>query len=106
MYSTLRRQYWWKGMRSDVRHHCRSWLTCATRKGTGRPSRPPLKPIEVGGPFHQVGVDVLQLPLTENGNSPRLSDQKSSADMAPQSIYFQIVAQISYQISYKKFVVG
>ena len=55
-------------MRSDVRHHCRSCLTCATRKGTGRPSRPPLKPIEVGGPFHRVGVDVLQLPLTENGN--------------------------------------
>ena len=68
MYNTLRQQYWWKGMRSDVRHHCRSCLTCATRKGTGKPSRPPLKPIEVGGPFHRVGVDVLQLPLTENGN--------------------------------------
>ena len=68
MYSTLRQRYWWKGMRSDVRHHCRSCLTCATRKGTGRPSQPPLQPIQVGGPFRHVGVDVLQLPLTESGN--------------------------------------
>ena len=68
MYSTLRQRYWWKGMRSDVRHHCRSCLTCATRKGTGGPSRPPLQSIQVGGPFHRVGVDVLQLPLTESGN--------------------------------------
>ena len=59
MYSTLRQQYWWKGMQADVRRHCRSYLTCVTRKGTGRPSRPPLKPIEVGGPFHRVGVDAL-----------------------------------------------
>ena len=68
MYNTLRRRYWWKGMLADARHYCRSCLTCATRKGTGRSSRPPLKPIEIGGPFHRVGVDVLQLPLTENGN--------------------------------------
>jgi transposase InsO family protein len=27
-----------------------------------------LTPIPVGGPFHRVGVDVLQLPLTRNGN--------------------------------------
>lgn len=68
VYSTLHRKYWWKGMWADVRHHYHSCLTCATRKGTGRASQPPLKPIEVGGPFHRVGVDVLQLPLTENGN--------------------------------------
>ena len=55
-------------MRADVRRHCRSCLTCATRKGTGRASRPPLQPIAVGGPFHRMEVDVLQLPLTESGN--------------------------------------
>ena len=68
MYNTLRQQHLWKGMQSDVRHHCRSCLPCATRKGTGKPSRPPLKPIEVGGPFHRVGVDMLQLLLRESGN--------------------------------------
>ena len=45
-------------MRRDVRKQCRSCLTCAMRKGTGRP---PLKP------FHRIGVDVL-LPLTKSGN--------------------------------------
>ena len=68
IYNTLRKMYWWKGMRADTRRHCRSCLTCATRKGTGRSSKPPLQPITVGGPFHRMGVDVLQLPLTESGN--------------------------------------
>ena len=40
----------------------------AARKGPGRSTCPPLQPIPVGGPFHRVGVDVLQLPLTRNGN--------------------------------------
>ena len=39
-----------------------------TRKGGRKPTRPPLHPILVGGPFHHLGVDVLQLPLTMNGN--------------------------------------
>ena len=60
--------YWWKGMRADVHHFCRSCLVCASRKGPGRSFRPPLTPIPVGGPFHRIGVDVLQLPLTANGN--------------------------------------
>ena len=68
IYNTLKKSYWWKGMRAAVRTHCRSCLTRATRKGTGRASRPPLQPIAVGGPFHRMGVDVLQLPLTESGN--------------------------------------
>ena len=29
---------------------------------------PHLQPIPVGGPFHRVAVDVLQLPLTTSGN--------------------------------------
>ena len=68
VYDRFRRYYWWKGIRSDVRRHCRGCLTCATRKGGRKPTRPPLHPIPVGGPFHRLGVDVLQLPLTRNGN--------------------------------------
>ena len=56
-------------MRADVRSHCRSCLTCASRGGPGRPLRPELQPIPVGGPFNRVGVDVLQLPQTFNGNT-------------------------------------
>ena len=68
IYSTLKKKYWWSRMRSDIREHCRSCLTCASRKGPGRSERPSLQPIPVGGPFHRVGVDILQLPLTFNGN--------------------------------------
>ena len=68
VYDRLRRYYWWKGMRSDVRRFCRGCLPCAAKKGPGRSTCPPLQPIPVGGPFHRVGVDVLQLPLTRNGN--------------------------------------
>ena len=67
LYATLRTKYWWDKMRSDVHKHCRSCLTCASRKGPGRAPRPKLQPIPVGGPFHRVGVDVLQLPLSHEG---------------------------------------
>ena len=55
-------------MCGDVEKHCRSCLGCVTRRGSGRATKPPLSPIPVGGPFHRVGVDVLQLRLTESGN--------------------------------------
>ena len=41
---------------------------CASRKGNGSEIRPALQPIPVGGPFHRIGVDVLQLRLTLDGN--------------------------------------
>ena len=31
-------------------------------------TRPPLMSIKVGGPFERVGVDILEMPLTESGN--------------------------------------
>ena len=40
----------------------------ASQKGPGKPICPPLMPMPVGGPFHRLGVDVLQLPVTHNGN--------------------------------------
>ena len=55
-------------MRADVRRYCRSCLICATRKGTGRASRPPLQPKPVSGQFHRVGVDIVQLLQTLDGN--------------------------------------
>ena len=68
VYDLLRRYYWWSGMRADVRHHCRECIVCASRRGTGKATRPPLQPIPVGGPFHRVGVDILQLPTSFEGN--------------------------------------
>lgn len=55
-------------MRADIRRYCCVCLVCASKKGTGHPLKPMLRSIPVGGPFHRVGVDILQLPLTLEGN--------------------------------------
>ena len=68
VYDRLRHYAWWKGMRADVRRYCRGCLVCVSRRGPGKGLRPPLHPIAVGGPFHRVAVDVLQLPKMVNGN--------------------------------------
>ena len=68
VYDRLRRYVWWRGMRTDIHDYCKSCLVCVSRKGGCRPSKPPLCPIPVGGPFHRIAVDVLQLPLTARGN--------------------------------------
>ena len=64
----VKRTIVWYGTRSDVRRFCQNCLNCATRKGPERCIRPPLQQILVKGPFHSVEVDVLQLPLTSDGN--------------------------------------
>ena len=68
VYNTLSKQYWWKRMYWDTQAHCRGCLTCASYEGAGRRMKPPLLPIPVGGPFHRVGVDIMELPLTVHGN--------------------------------------
>ena len=42
--------------------------THATRKGPGRKVRPPLQPLLAGEPFRRVEIDMLQLPLSYEGN--------------------------------------
>ena len=68
IYDKIHRRYWWYGLRANVRRFCRGCLNCAARKGPGRSVRPPMQPIPVKGPFHQVAVDVLQLPVMSSGN--------------------------------------
>ena len=68
VFDRLRRYVWWKGMRNDANKFCKSCLECASWKGGRKTCHPPLQPIPVGGPFHRVAVDILQLPITEQGN--------------------------------------
>ena len=55
-------------MKSDVHKFCRACLDCALWKVGRRTCHPPLQPIPVGGPFHRVAVDILQLSITTSGN--------------------------------------
>ncbi len=68
LYNSIKKKFLWKGMCGDVEKYCRSCLECVTRSGSRRTVNPPLSPIPVGGPFHRMGVDILQLPLTQDGN--------------------------------------
>ena len=67
-YASLVRRWWWDGMYADASHFVRSCLTCAIVSGDGKLSRPPLHPIPVQRPFQIVGVDVMDLLKTTNGN--------------------------------------
>ena len=69
LYEKLAKRYWWQGIYADVYSHCKSCLTCASYQGAGHSTRPPLKPLDVVGPFERIGVDILEMPKTERGNS-------------------------------------
>jgi len=43
-------------------------LTCASFNGSGRRHHPPLKPPPVGAPFERLGIDIMEMPLTQDGN--------------------------------------
>ena len=66
LFKTIAKRLWWPHIRSDMNAWCKACLTCATRR-VGQPIKPELMPIPVGGPFDQVGVDILQLPKSSRG---------------------------------------
>jgi len=70
MVKTLHRiqdKYWWPHMWLDVQQWVNGCVTCQMVK-KGNPSKAPLQNISVGQLFELIGIDILQLPKTENGN--------------------------------------
>ena len=47
---------------------CKNCLDCAVVSGTGRKYMPPLHLLPVQCPIQIVGVDIMELPVTERGN--------------------------------------
>ncbi len=68
MYTALVRHWWWDGMYADTLRFARNCPECAIVTGGGRPHCPPLHPIPVSRPFQIVGVDIMELPMTCEGN--------------------------------------
>ena len=68
LYATLIHQWWWCTMYCDILEFCKSCGECATVTGVGRRCRPPLHPIPVKKPFQIIGVDIMELPVTEQLN--------------------------------------
>ena len=65
---SVSRHWWWPGMHSDVMNHCKSCLQCTVVNASGRVHQPLLKPIPVQRAFQIMGVDVMELPRTKQGN--------------------------------------
>ena len=68
LYATLRRKWWWQNMYRHAVEFCKSCGECATVAGVGRRNKPLLHPIPVQHPFQIVGLDIMELPKTEQGN--------------------------------------
>jgi len=68
LYKTLVRRWWWDGMYTDAINYCKNCPQCAVVTGTGRKYNPLLKPIPVERVFQILGVDIMELPKTSNGN--------------------------------------
>ena len=49
-------------------NHCHNCPQCVLMSGSGRHVKPPLHPIPVSRPFQVLGVDIMDLPVTESGN--------------------------------------
>ena len=68
IYKATSRQWWWNRMYQDIVNYTRKCPQCAIATGVGRRQSPPMKSIPVDCPFQIVGVDIMELPLTTNGN--------------------------------------
>lgn len=55
-------------MFEDACKYARACTECAVMTGNGRVLRPQLHPIPVSRSFQILGIDVMDLPLTERGN--------------------------------------
>ena len=60
--------WWWERMFSDLLNYAKACPECAITNGSGRRMKPPLQPIPVHRPFQLLAIDVMYLPLTEEGN--------------------------------------
>ena len=67
VHGELSKYYRWPRMRANISDWCQGCLVCATHQ-PGRAVQPPLTPIPVEGPFHQVRVDVIQFVKSHSGN--------------------------------------
>ena len=71
IHGKLSKHYWWPKIRVHICKWCCSSLVCVTRQAR-RVVQPPLPPIPVYGPFHQVEVNVIQFPKSRTGNQYRV----------------------------------
>ena len=68
MFNILVSSWWWERMFSDASRFAKACPECAITTAAGRRIKPPLHPIQVGRPFQILGIDIMDLPLTDSGH--------------------------------------
>ena len=68
LFAVLSSRWWWEGMHRDAVHFARNCPECSIVSGGGRVCKPPLHPIPVQRPFQILGIDIMDLPTTQQGN--------------------------------------
>ena len=80
IYKIMSRQWWWEHMYQGIINYTHNCPQCAIATDVGRRQSPPIKSIPVFHPFQIVGVDIMELPLSTNGN-------KYVCNCLPRSVY-------------------
>ena len=68
LFNVLSQHWWWEGMFADAVRYVRNCPECLVVSGGGRIITPPSHSIPVERPFQIVGVDIMDLPVTSQGN--------------------------------------
>ncbi|CAG2220647.1 unnamed protein product [Mytilus edulis] len=61
-------RFYWFGMRRDVENYVANCVECVTRKNPSRTARAPLQPHYSGAPFEKIAIDILEVPMSDQGN--------------------------------------
>ena len=68
MAQQISQYFFWNGLKADVYKKCASCISCASVKGQGKKGKPPLVSIPVGSAFDCIGMDIVELDKTRDGN--------------------------------------
>ncbi|MCP4473389.1 MAG: transposase family protein, partial [Gammaproteobacteria bacterium] len=67
---SLKSRYFWPFMSGKIKSYVRSCEICAAHSGNQRRCKPKLKPLNIPeAPMDRVGMDVLKLPMSEEGHN-------------------------------------
>ncbi|CAG2228923.1 unnamed protein product [Mytilus edulis] len=61
-------RFYWFGMRRDVENYVANCVECVTRKNPSRTAKAPLQPHYSGAPFEKIAIDILEVPMSDQGN--------------------------------------
>ena len=68
-FGRVRERFYWVGCQRDVQDWCRSFDTCASKKGPSRKIQAPMAQYNVGVPMERLAADILgPLPVSDSGN--------------------------------------